>query len=135
MRTFMNADLSNLYEWQLRVYMWLYDADEAELAYVLVDTPKHLIEKEKRQLFFKYKSEDMNDEDLAELEQKLEPLYAIIERNHTYSTNPKIKSINERVKRFTVERDKNLEKDMKEQLSLALEYFPKISMNQTARPN
>lgn len=31
------------YEWQLRAYMWLWDVDEAELAYCLVDTPEDLI--------------------------------------------------------------------------------------------
>ena len=34
------------YEWQLRGYMWLYNKDEAELAYCLMDTPDYLIEYE-----------------------------------------------------------------------------------------
>ena len=34
------------YEWQLRGYMWLYDKDESELAYCLMDTPDYLIEYE-----------------------------------------------------------------------------------------
>lgn len=134
MRTFMNSTLSNIYEWQLRVYMYLYDAQEAELVYVLVDTPKHLIEKEKRQLFFKYKSDAMSDEELTELEMQLEPLYAIIEKNHTYSQNPNIKGLDERVMRFKVYRSRELEKDMLETLQLALEYYPKIQMNQSKRP-
>lgn len=32
-----------LYEWQLRAYMMLWDANESELAYCMVDTPEHLI--------------------------------------------------------------------------------------------
>lgn len=32
-----------LYEWQMRGYMWLWDADEWEVNYALVDTPEHLI--------------------------------------------------------------------------------------------
>ena len=32
------------YEWQLRGYMWLYNKDNAELAYCLVDTPDTLLE-------------------------------------------------------------------------------------------
>ena len=32
------------YEWQLRGYMWLYNKDNAALAYCLVDTPDSLIE-------------------------------------------------------------------------------------------
>lgn len=31
-----------LYEWQMRGYMWLWDADEWEVNYCLVDTPEHL---------------------------------------------------------------------------------------------
>ena len=35
--------LSSLYEWQLRAYMHLYDVNQAELAYCLVNTPTELI--------------------------------------------------------------------------------------------
>lgn len=35
--------ISKLYEWQLRAYMYLYDVNEAELAYCLVNTPADLI--------------------------------------------------------------------------------------------
>jgi len=38
-----NLKISKLYEWQLRAYMYLYDVNNAELAYVLVDTPHELI--------------------------------------------------------------------------------------------
>lgn len=36
--------INKKYEWQLRGYMWLWDIDEAELAYCLVDTPEWLLE-------------------------------------------------------------------------------------------
>ena len=36
------------YEWQLRAYMWLFDVDQASLAYCLVPTPEHLIGYESR---------------------------------------------------------------------------------------
>lgn len=39
-----------LYEWQMRGYMWLWDADEWEVNYALVDTPEHLIGYEPLQL-------------------------------------------------------------------------------------
>ena len=128
-RTFMNNGLSKMYEYQLRAYMYLYDAHEAELVYTLVDTPKHLIEKEKRQLFFKYKSDDMSEEELTELEMKLQPLYEIIERNHTYSQN-KNYSKEERVKRYTITRNLDIEKEMLKRKELALDYYEKISLNQ-----
>lgn len=37
--------MSKLYEWQLRAYMYLYDVNNAELAYCLVNTPDNLIAK------------------------------------------------------------------------------------------
>lgn len=33
----------SIYEWQMRGYMWLWDADEWEVNYALVDTPERLI--------------------------------------------------------------------------------------------
>lgn len=39
----LRLKISKLYEWQLRAYMYLYDINNAELAYCLVDTPEDLI--------------------------------------------------------------------------------------------
>lgn len=39
-----------LYEWQMRAYMALWDADEWEVNYCLVDTPEHLVSYEPMQL-------------------------------------------------------------------------------------
>lgn len=39
-----------LYEWQMRGYMWLWDADEWEVNYAIVDTPENLIGFEPLQL-------------------------------------------------------------------------------------
>ena len=41
----LNIKLSKLYEWQLRSYMHLYNVNQAELAYCLVDTPEDLRKK------------------------------------------------------------------------------------------
>lgn len=35
--------INSTYEWQMRGYMWLWDADEWEINYALVDTPERLI--------------------------------------------------------------------------------------------
>jgi hypothetical protein len=43
---------SALYEWQGRAYMWLWDVDEFELAYCLVDTPDELVGYEDEELHF-----------------------------------------------------------------------------------
>ena len=41
----LNLSASKLYEWQLRAYMYLYNVNNAELAYCLVNTPPDLIAK------------------------------------------------------------------------------------------
>lgn len=41
-----------LYEWQMRGYMWLWDADEWEVNYALVNTPEHLIRYEQSSMHF-----------------------------------------------------------------------------------
>ncbi|MFC3338774.1 hypothetical protein [Paracandidimonas soli] len=38
--------INGTYEWQMRGYMWLWDADEWEVNYALVDTPERLIRDE-----------------------------------------------------------------------------------------
>lgn len=38
-----NQGKDKTYEWQLRAYMWLWDVDESELAYCMVNTPEELI--------------------------------------------------------------------------------------------
>ena len=40
------------YEWQLRAYLWLWDVEEAEIAYCLVNTPEELIGYESHDLHF-----------------------------------------------------------------------------------
>lgn len=42
----------NLYEWQMRGYMWLWDANEWEVNYALVNTPEHLIRYEPASMHF-----------------------------------------------------------------------------------
>lgn len=40
------------YEWQLRTYMWLWDCNEAEIAYCLVSTPPELVGYESEDLHY-----------------------------------------------------------------------------------
>lgn len=52
MDTFDKADMTSLYEWQIKGYLWLTGLPEGELCYCLVNTPYHQIEKEKTSLFY-----------------------------------------------------------------------------------
>ena len=40
------------YEWQGRVYMWLWDVDEFEIAYCMVSTPQELIGYERDEIHY-----------------------------------------------------------------------------------
>lgn len=41
-----------LYEWQMRGYMWLWDADEWEVNYALISTPENLVRYEPQTMHF-----------------------------------------------------------------------------------
>jgi hypothetical protein len=51
--TFGKAQLSHLYEWQLKAYMWLYGVNRARLFYGLVDLPDYMLYSEVKSLFYK----------------------------------------------------------------------------------
>lgn len=126
--TFMSGNLSNIYEWQGRVYMMLYDADEFHLHYTLTDTPRYLIEKEKEKQFYKYFDKMMTDSELEDLELKLLPIYEQIEKNMCFSDGNYTKE--ERVKTFIIQRDKEKEKLLLEKIPLAIDYYKSIKLNQ-----
>lgn len=77
--TFSESELTNLYEWQLKGYMWLTGLSKAKLAYCLIDTPEFLIRREEEN----YKRNYFGDELL--LQNKLDE----IRRNMVYSDIPK----------------------------------------------
>ena len=128
LKSYMNAEFTDLYEYQLRCYMYLYNAEEAILAYTLTDTPQHLIEAEKRKIEYKYYSKDMSDSELQNLQETLKPLLDQVEKNLTYSNNPKYTEA-ERVKTFKIKRDLEIEKQMFEKVKLAKEYYKTIKIN------
>lgn len=128
-KTFLNAKLTSLYEYQLRLYMYLYDVEEAQLCYCLVDSPDNLIEDEKRKTYYKYFSSSMTNEEVQELEENLVKVYEQIERNMKYSTSENYTE-EERIKVFKISRDRDIEQKMLEKLELASDYYTKIKLNQ-----
>lgn len=51
--TFGKADLTHLYEWQLRGYMFLYDKPIGRLFYCLNNMPDYMISEEEKSMFYK----------------------------------------------------------------------------------
>jgi len=121
--TFMNAEFSSMYETQLRVYMMLYNADEAHLQYCLTDAPDHILEAENWKLKNKYGIIDM-DSEIAK------PLFDQVKRNLIYSDNPEY-SKEERLKSYMARRDKTIEQEILDVIPMALEYYKTITLNKT----
>jgi hypothetical protein len=128
-RTFMDGDLSKIYEFQLRCYMYLYDAEEAYLCYCLTDAPEHLVTNEKKKQWYKFYSDSMTQAEVELMETKLERIYKQIETNMVYSNNPNY-SQEELVKTFKITRDLEIEKEMLAKIPLALKYYNSIKLNQ-----
>lgn len=121
-KTFMNGDLSNLYEYQGRCYMYLYNADEFHLHYTLTDCPPHLYENEIWKLKNRYGIIDIEEENVK-------PLFDQLRRNLIFSDNPAYTK-EERVKTFVIKRDREIELKMLEKLPLAISYYLSIRLNQ-----
>ena len=109
--------------------MYLYDVEEAQLCYCLVDSPENLIEDEKRKTYYKYFSSSMTNEEVQELEENLVKVYEQIEQNMRYS-NSENYTEEERIKVFKISRDRDIEQKMLEKLELASDYYTKIKLNQ-----
>lgn len=70
-------ETNKAYDWQLQGYMALTGAKEAELVYVLADTPEHILDGEKRSLAYKLGLGSENDV-------KFKHLFDNIEKNGKY---------------------------------------------------
>lgn len=60
---------------QIQGYMELYDIDFGQVSYVLVNTPPHLIDQEKANLFRRYTFGELTREDYEELMEKFDSLF------------------------------------------------------------
>jgi len=126
--TFINAKPSLDNDTQGVVYMELWDCDEFHLKFCLVDTPEHLIQREKDLEKWKYFSGDMSDAELDLFEKQMQPIYDQIERNLTYSNNEKIKR-EECIKTFIYYRDKNKYEKLVSKAKLARDYYKTLTLN------
>ena len=126
--TFFSAEPTLDYIVQGQIYMELFDAEEFQLKFVLVDTPENLVQREKDNAKWKYYSGDMTDAELDELENLMQPIYQQIERNMIFSTNPNIKK-EERIKTFYFKRDRELYARLVEKVKLARDYYKTLSLN------
>ena len=119
--TFINAELTKDYEWQLRAYMMLYDKPKAELVYALMDIPDHLFLDEWKKYCWQ---NGILDDSLPEAEDKR----AEMEAMYYYENNPRYRP-EERIKVYAIERDAEQEETLIESLKMANEYYESLSLN------
>lgn len=95
------TELDKKYYWQLQGYMALTDTKTAEVAYCLIDTPDHLIEKEITNLWYKLGQIDQESQQWQQVEYETR-------NNLTFSDKIDAK---DRVIRFKIERnDEDIQK-------------------------
>jgi len=127
LKTFMNGDLSDLYEWQLRCYMELWDVDNAILAYCLVDSPEAMVINDCQRLHYEFNSLNPDYGDNDELWNLYTKECDQIRKNLIISDRvPE----NERVKLYIIKRDKALMDQLYERISHARDYYNTLTLNQ-----
>ena len=119
--TFINAELTKEYEWQLRAYMMLYGRTRAELVYTLMDIPDHLFLDEWKKYCWQ---NGILDDSLPEAESKR----AEMEAMYYYENNPRYRP-EERIKVYAIERDAEQEDHLIQSLKMANEYYESLSLN------
>lgn len=100
------------YYYQLQGYMYLLGLKKAKIAYVLIDTPRQLIEDEKRKL-----SWDMGN--VTDINENILEAYVQIEKNHDFSVMP----MNERVIEFDIDFDEECIEQIKSRVLEARKYL------------
>ena len=61
MDTFDNAELTNLYEWQINGYMWLTGLSRGRIVYCLVNAPLHLVQSALLSLYYQHGQPNQED--------------------------------------------------------------------------
>ena len=130
--SFDNAELSSIYKWQIKGYCWMDGKTEGELVYCLVNSPWHLWQNERQNLWYKMGTPDETEERWIEAVQQLErnmifdtekwkeryPNYDF-ENTDTNFSIPKIM----RIKRFDVELLPEDIVNIKKRVKLARKYL------------
>ena len=75
--TFQKAEITSLYSWQIKSYLWLTNKTKGELCYALVNSPAHRIEAERKSLWFSMGMPDETEDRWIEAASQLE-------RNHIF---------------------------------------------------
>ena len=119
--SFIKADRKREYAAQVQVYMHLWDADQAHLAYCLLDLPDWLYQDELRRYCYQAQILDPEHPDHKE---ELEAH----RRQFIYSDNPKMPEVS-RIKVYVFERDPDFMERILEGVELANDYYSKLTLD------
>ena len=90
--TFGKAELSHEYEWQIRGYIYLWQASQGRLFYCLNNTPDHILQSEYKKIYWQNGFQDESDEEYVNLCMELKDA-------HNYDSKP----LHERFKMWDVQ--------------------------------
>ena len=125
LKTFMEAEMSIVYEYQLRSYMELWGLDEAILAFCLVDATEDMIMNEQQRLFFDYNKIDTEFEQDDDMLKSYEEECEQIRRNLFISDRIPPE---QRVKQFHITRDEEKTNKLYDQIAKAIEYYKSLKL-------
>lgn len=132
LESYENAEITALYEWQLKIYIWLTGRKYGELAYCLVNNPISQINNERTRQFYAHGCPDSDDEDWKEVCRLIErnmvfdiPLFKKQNPNYTFENEILDFSIpvEFRVKKFRVELSEKDIIDFKSRVILSRKYL------------
>lgn len=115
--TFHKAEMTTIYEWQLRGYMYLTGKTKAELIYTLVDAPEHLIIAEQQKAYYTNKFLSYDSPDYMNIAE-------YIEKSLKYTDIPK----ELRIKRYSIELENSDIDKIICQVLKAREYYSNIQL-------
>jgi hypothetical protein len=132
LESFRKADLSTLYLWQIKGYLWITGLQEGELMYGLVNNPLHQINNAINTLYYQMGCPDDDDENFLKAKQQIErnmifdidlfkeeyPNYVFHNSVLDFDMPP-----NRRVKKFNITLDENDILNMKTRVTLARIYL------------
>jgi len=72
MESFDKAELSHVYEWQVKGYCWLTGKAKGQLVYCLVNAPAHLVTDEIKKLYYRLGCPDESNDRYLDLARKIE---------------------------------------------------------------
>lgn len=118
LKTYMDAKVTDLYEVQLNVYMWLLGLKKAELAYCLLDAPESIIQSEiNSYLYYNKLRLDPESDEYKDIASK-------IRHNMTFGDIPEA----QRLKIFEVDYNEQLISDLKSKIKISREYLNLIQL-------